>query len=477
MPRRLAALLVLALALRLPLWTLPGLGRDEAMYLLWSHHPEPAYAPLLQLLLAALRALGADAADPWLLRLPSVLAGLAAVALFDHWLRRDGHRGRGLLVALLLFVLSPWQTYAGAILHPDDLQLVAILGFAAAARSGRVGLAMLAAALAPWTKTSGILVTLVAVVWCRSGPVPQPRRRLLVGATLLVAAVPFVFLRADLLRAMMSFGSAGADTSLLTRLTVLIGSVAFLAGPGALAAVLAARRRRPALDVVARPDRVLAVLLLAAFGAALVVTGQVKGNWVLPGLFLLWPAPSHAWLTRSRTAGTVAVATSLALSLALGWAFSRPEQARRADEAWGERVLPGYLRVAGEREREVATAQRWWHRVAEYRDPSPWFATFAPDAPTPPVVVSDDYGLAAQWAVRCPSPVPRVVLPLDPLTPVVDRLPAGTLVIAVQRPVEALVGPEGWTALGARPHPVTGAPVQRARTDRALELPPRERTP
>ena len=63
-------LAVAVLALRLPLWSLPALGRDEALYLYWSRHLEWAYASLLQLLLRTVSVGGEPPAWVWRLRLP-----------------------------------------------------------------------------------------------------------------------------------------------------------------------------------------------------------------------------------------------------------------------------------------------------------------------------------------------------------------------------------------------------------------------
>lgn len=464
------ALLMFALvAIRAPLWLLPGLGRDEATYAVWAHHPHPAYAPLLQAMLALPRALGTDAV--WLWRWPSIVSGMLVLLLFERWMAACGAVRGARVLALLLFAFSPWQTYTGAILHPDDLQLAAIFAFAWASRTGRTPVAMVAAALAPWAKPSGVIVTAVALLGRLAAGRPTARS---VGAwmlVLLVAFAPLGFAHPGLVTALMSFGRVAAPTPLLERIAVLLLGVVFLAGPGAWVGLARGLWRAPRLDPRVLPDRLLGLALLGAFALAAAFSGQVKGNWLLPGLFLLWPmdlVPGTRW--RSRMGWNAAIGASVLLSVALTVVFARPDLARWAEERWGHAVLPSYLSVAGTREAEVASATQWWHRPAEYRSLASWCAEDWPQQRIE-VVVSDDYGLAAQWAMTCPTTVPRLVLPRDTLMPRPRTIPAGAIVIAVQCDVQDLVGTAGWTELDPLAHPITGAPVQRALVIVELALP------
>ena len=80
------------------------------------------------------------------------------------------------------------------------------------------------------------------------------------------------------------------------------------------------------------------------------------------------------------------------------------------------------------------------------------------------VVLSDDYGLAARWAVACPTTVPRLVLPDDPVFAAFDGpLPRGTVVLAVRRDVGALVAGRSWEPVVRLAHPTTGEPIVFAR--------------
>lgn len=461
--RVLLAIVLLVLALRAPLWTMPGLGRDEATYVLWAHHPQPAYAPLLQMALGLLRLIGADAA--WMWRLPSIVAGLLALLLFERWAAARGMRTPSRLLALALLAFSPWQTLTGSVLHPDDLQLVGIFAFAWAARSGRTALALVAAALTPWAKPSGLLVTFVGIAWFLQIE-SDPRRRAVVATSVLVGGLlPFAFLHPGMITAIGSFAQVGAQTSWIERFALLLFGVTFLSGPGALLRVLLRRWQVPRLDLQNAPDQVLAALLLAAFAWAAFVMGQVKGNWLLPGLFLAWPVQGGP----VRLRWNAAVVSSVLLSMALTTGFTRPELAQQVEERWGTRIAPPYLAMAGSREAEVASATQWWHRLAEYRSLEAWCASFGA-AGEIDAVVSDDYGLAAQWAVSCPTRVPALVLPHDPLLPLPSSVRAGSLVLAVRCSIEDLVGSEGWEPLEPIPHPITGAPVLRAVLNTTIEM-------
>ncbi len=72
--------------MRLPLWLLPGPGRDEAAYHYWALHLEPPFAPLVQAVVAVF-----DLFEPfslWSVRTPVALLGLLVLYLGDLRLRQ-----------------------------------------------------------------------------------------------------------------------------------------------------------------------------------------------------------------------------------------------------------------------------------------------------------------------------------------------------------------------------------------------------
>lgn len=445
-----AALATALLALRLPLLTLPGLGRDEATYVYWSHHPEPGYAPLLQLLLALGRPLPLLLEARWV----PLVAGAVVLVLFERWLRRRGLERRDRWIAVALVGLCPWQTYAGSILHPDDLQLALVLGFVLAARPGHVWWAAVLAGLAPWAKTSGLLVTAVGAWWVWRSGHPVRGRALIVLVALATPAV--LALDPEIVRGLLSFARTGPETGVPARVGLFVLGTVVLAGP-----VLPVLAVRGGFEIGRRgmqPAVVLALAFVGAFGAAALVTGQVKGNWMLPAILLLWPAGVR-WSRPSSAA--LALGSTALLSAVIVFGFVRVDLTRALEERWAS--APSYLGLAGTRERSVASATAWWHRLAEYRSIDDLCAATAAHHDVE-VVVSDDYGLAAQWATRCPSPVPRLVLPDDPIFAGADAgIPTGALVIAVRRPPSELLGTRSWEPAGAVTHPITGESVTLAR--------------
>jgi len=133
------------------------------------------------------------------------------------------------------------------------------------------------------------------------------------------------------------------------------------------------------------------------------------------------------------------------------------------EERW-ERWVPAYLDVAGVREEKVASATRWWHRLAEYQGIGELADGIEGEIA---FVWSDDYGLASQLALEIaktsPTGFPRLVLPFDPLH--------------ARRAIEPSDGERGVVLLARRawlrgddvvertwsvPHPTTGEAVQLA---------------
>ncbi|MDQ7064757.1 MAG: hypothetical protein Q9P90_10990, partial [candidate division KSB1 bacterium] len=124
-PWRLAA--VLALPLKWPLLALPGIGRDEAVYVYWSRLGEPFYAPLLQSALALARLLPV----PELAAIRALALAVSVLNLYlaDRLLREVGVPAARRSMAVLVVATLPWQVYVGGIVHPDGLFLASLLLF------------------------------------------------------------------------------------------------------------------------------------------------------------------------------------------------------------------------------------------------------------------------------------------------------------------------------------------------------------
>ncbi len=452
------------LALRAPLWWRPGLGRDEATYVYWAAHFESRYAPLVEGGLAALRLVGAH--SPAMLRTLSLLTGVAVLWLFHQWLRERGISERARALAVAAIALSPWQSYVASLIHPDGLLTVAALAFALSLRRGQLLGAAGAAVLALWAKPSGLVVVAVALLHFVLPPwTTQLGRRTSAAAILLVSTAWSLHQwTPEMLQALRSFGRISADVGPLSRAFLGAGSLAFLAGPLPLWAGVRAVRN-PQLRSLLDPRRageLLGWVYLLAFGVAALGLGQIKANWILPSLLLLWPEFSID--RRSLRWGMLFVPALFSGAMVV--AFVSPATLAKVEERIGDHA-PHYLTLAGEREAEVAGASRWWHRTAEYRSLRPWTLQLLEEHPelrSVETIVSDDYGLAAQLAMELerigPTPVPQLVLPLDPLFARTssDARAGRTLVLALHHAVSELSESAG--AEFSWPHPITGRPLR-----------------
>ena len=410
-----------AFVLRLVLVLLPELGRDEAAYLYWTHHPRPDYAPLFQLQIFLVRWIS-DAA--WFLRSTQlVLAGIS-VWLFGQWLRE---RGTIPCAGAAAIATLPWLVFAGGVLHPDGLLVTGLLVFALGLERKGGWQVAVGAAIAAGAKLTGLVALAVALVWLG--------RRRSWGPFILVAVVTLAL--ASLLEP-STFGAA-RDFARIER------GVAFRVGLLLLEAVLIGgvlvvnpRWRRS-------PVALTGLVLVAGFGLAAIVTGQVKANWILPGLLLLWSTS----MPRAVLVGFAFVATLLSGAMVAGYAS--PRLAASAESGLG-RFLPAYSTVAGAREGRVASADSWADYLSGFHSRIAW-----PELPADcDEIVSDDYGIACRLALECPSGVPAVVVPDDPLFAREPGRPvARRLIVAVRVDAEALVtsGTPIWS--GSMPHPVT----------------------
>jgi hypothetical protein len=453
--RPLLLIALAAIAVRWPLWTLPGLGRDEAAYLYWSQHFELAYAPLMQVLLRITAWLPIDLTLQ--ARLPSIIAGALVLFLFDRLLMARQLSAETRAWSLAFVATCPWQSYVGSILHPDNIQLLAVLGFAVAAQKSQLWSAALMAGVAVWTKPSGAIVTIVALPWLLR--LDRPLHHKLAAVVMMIGLTlpPLLAFDRNLITGVLSFGGNEVSVGPWMAAAMMLIGLFVLAGPAML--WMAARGLRH-IERPRTPVAWLGVAFLFAFSVAAILNGQIKGNWMLPASLLLWPSSlpigRRPWLT-------VALVVAIAMSGLISAGFALPNTARGLEERGVG--APSYLSMAGHRESEVASANRWWHRLSEYQSLDDWCVAVEELGPgTPEVVISDDYGLAAQWAMSCPTQTPRLVLPLDPIFADDDarELPVGSLVVAVREPIERLVGDTPWATLGTVEHPITGDPIQLA---------------
>ena len=174
----LAAMLLLALALRLAPWGTNRFLEDEALYSYWGLQiasgadpmldeepvdkpPLHPYTLALSFLLggqarAAGVELGVGPGHESAARLPSLLASMASIVLvYALALQLHGDAGTGLLAALLL-ALSPFDILFASTAFTDPLMVALALGALVAVTGNRPGLAGLLAGLAAATKQQGL---------------------------------------------------------------------------------------------------------------------------------------------------------------------------------------------------------------------------------------------------------------------------------------------------------------------------------
>jgi len=373
----LAAILVVGAALRLahlgdrPLTTDETLVLSRASWAEVATSPDTANNPPAIRLLA--RALTPHTLDPFWLRLPSCLLGLATVLLaFGIGRRHLGGRVAGLVAAAVL-ALSPTcvdvsgKIRAYALAHVVAL-VVLHVGLTLAARGGRrrwPGLGIASAAVT-WTHYLAPAVVPGAAlgIWLAPARRDERRRGLLIAAGVaLVLALPL--LGAVLAGLGQRLGAGPPAAHYLGPGQALLAGLRVPLGPGwpalllAVPALLAlrrgdhARRHRGALRPEGAP--VLAVLLpwlaLALFGPALLapVVGIQPDNLsfvALPAALLLGAALGRAQAdgrTRRLALGLLALAAPLAASASMALDAPEPDRARHLAARIAERPGDGVV--------------------------------------------------------------------------------------------------------------------------------------
>ena len=402
--RWLAAAIALALGVRVALAATLELGRDEAAYWYWAWHGlDASYSLLTGALVRLSTAAFGDGA--FAVRLPGLLAGVAAVAVVFRASRRLGASREAAAGAALALAASPWQLYAGTTLHPDAFLTLALLVAADQFARGRIVVASLACVAVAFTKFTGLVIFAAAVVWIL---VSRPgRATTLASLSILVAGAAVLLASRDteVLAGMREFGRFDASVGVLGRVAWTLAGVALLGGPALVTAV------RGLAASTAGPARWLAASLLVFF-AIFLLAGQAKANWFLPAFAVLLPVAAARY-------GVRGIRASVALSLAGALLWLIPVRVP-------PRINDLYARQVGSREAAVSPTRSWTERRAEYHDTAVVDATcavvaamrgggtggasVAPDAP----IVSNDYGLAFQVAHRL-GRRQVVRLPWDPV--------------------------------------------------------------
>jgi hypothetical protein len=476
------------LVARLPLWLLPGPGRDEAAYHYWVHHPEPFYAPLLQWSVAVAEVFGGHSL--WSLRAPVLILGLVILWLNDRRLAgtHTPHYLRWLAAMAIAF--SPWQGFAGSILHPDNFLLAALLALVLAVQNNRLWWATIAAITAVLAKPTGLIF--LPVVWWLVGKMDHIKGRDLWASRALLLALALAAaatLKPDMVRGMADFGRLADTVPWYARGLASGGALLFLGGPVLVILSVTGARQRwqnlhpdtdPALAREARASLAAAAVMLVVFLSAALLRGQFKGNWVLPALVLLWPLRLAPWmaLPRTRTLLVAGVVLAFASSLGQTLILRKPDLIDRMENGLSRRgLVPAaatYSVQAGVRETAVSSSRSWSDHLRQYHNAAAFAGTVkagwcqAQGELTPvPCIVSDDYGLACQLHWYLGEPTTKIAISGDGI---VSRTwndlrdnPTHDDLLVLMAPAAGDI-PHGYlgsqTSLAAVLHPVTGQRLQ-----------------
>lgn len=372
-----AAVLAVAAAARVP-FLADSLWYDEVAAFLTYGVQGPAHALTTYVSLAnhvlqsALAAASAQAlgADELSLRLPSLLAGLGAVAA-TWWFARVAVGGAlgpwaGAAMALMPVAVLP-STEARGYAMVTLFAALAHGAFVAARRDGAARMWALwaaACALGTWTHLVAACVPAFHAAWLaldtvRAKDAPARRRALAgLGATACAAGLAALALAPvipGILRLRGEFAAAdGDEPTLLGREGAMM--LASLGGSWWWWSALAAAPLAALGAWRARGDRALRTALVASLGPALVALAfpLVLHSWLyarflafaVPGIALMLAAGAQATWARSRAAGA-----ALAAAACIGWvaclaAIGPRQQLREAVGFVAARMQPGERAVA-----------------------------------------------------------------------------------------------------------------------------------
>ena len=361
----------------LKLWLVAGveLGKDEAVYWYWGQHLDASYALLPLAVFKLAHALYPH--QEWFLRLPSALLGAFSTALV-YWLcRMQGLAEQRARWAAAAFALSHWTWHTSSYLHPDGFLVPCWLLALCMARRAAATNALrpyvctgLAAGLAVLCKYSGAFLVGGLGLWIALGH-PRKGRWHRLAAFLLPAfavAAPLTYAQFStgfyLPQALSTLSRIDDLGHPLARLLFFAVSPLFFVSPFLLVLLWTSGRRADLLALLPALCTV-GTFLFFALGR-----GQIKGNWLLPGLLSLWPA---AFAARPRRWLLVAlVATGLLQSLAIGLGLKYPALYSTLIERSG--LDQSYVGLVSPEDQVREPSYTWSERLCEYRGWRRWAA-------------------------------------------------------------------------------------------------------
>jgi hypothetical protein len=472
---------IAALTIRIPLLFLPGPGRDEAAYFYWSRHFEPSYSFLMQLIVRFFGWLPIP--DLLAMRLPALLLGILVIFLLDKLLLLRGVNYPFRWIALLVFAFSPWQSNFGVLLNPDNFLVTTMLLFLLAVFRGQFLLAALFSGIVVLAKPTGILLIPAGWFIFFAAKNLTIREKLLYGLISVIFLLPVIFgVSKEMIFAMMEFGKMSPllpmwEILVLQFALVIVGGgplLSFFAGAG-----LKQRLRAKNLPYYFKLEN-MAVLVIALctfiiFGGAIVLNSQVKYNWILPALVILWP-------TQPVRINKYILIPVIVLSLGLG-IFQNVMKLNPQWVAQIEDSVPALRSVfalkGGVREAAVSSSRSWTEHTLEYQRLDGFVGKIemiweqSGDGEIPRWIISDDYGLAAQLVFALDHKSVRMILPKDgifarTLPEDAADLSGGMIILAVHGDARSIWDQVDVSRIQRISHPVTGRLLSVGIPDRAL---------
>ena len=347
------------------------LGKDEAVYWYWGQHLDASYALLPLAVFKLAHALYPH--QEWFLRLPAVLLGALATALV-YWLcKMQGLAKQLALWAAAAFALSHWAWHTSSYLHPDGFLVPCWLLALCMARQAEATNALrpyiytgLAAGLAVLCKYSGTFLVGGLGLWIAFDQRGKERWHRLaafllpavaVAAPLSYAQFSTDFYLPQTLSTLSRIDDLGHP---LAHLLFFAVSPLFFLSPFLLfllyAGLVRAAKQRDLLALLP------ALCTIGAFLFFALDRGQIKGNWILPGLLSLWPV---AFAVQPRRWLLVAVVTTgLLQSLAIGLGLKYP--GLYSDLAVRSGLDTSYVGLVSQEDRIREPSYSWSERLCEY---------------------------------------------------------------------------------------------------------------
>ena len=379
----------------LKLWLVADveLGKDEAVYWYWGQHLDASYALLPLAVFKLAHALYPH--QEWFLRLPSALLGAFSTALVYRLCTMQGLAKRLALWAAAAFALSHWTWHTSSYLHPDGFLVPCWLLTLCMARQATATNALrpyiwmgLAAGLAVLCKYSGAFLVGGLGLWVALGKRSHRLAAFLLPAFAVAAPLTYAQFSTDfyLPQTLSTLSRIDDLGNPLSRLLFFAVSPLFFLSPFLLfllyVGLVRAAKQRDLLALLP------ALCTIGAFLFFALSRGQIKGNWLLPGLLSLWPvafaAQPRRWLL------VAVVATGLLQSLAIGLGLKYPGV--YSDLVAHSGLDKSYVGLVSKEDRGREPSYSWSERLCEY---SGWhrFAADVEEVLPPLPLLSTQYSI------------------------------------------------------------------------------------